>query len=494
MASPQQSTGSAGSVHTVGAARLAGLVDDFDRSPAYVGLADALATLITEGRLGRDERLPSERELSLALGVSRTTVTRAYARLQESGYARARQGAGTFTRVPAAARRAHDAFLTPSADVGLLDLTCAATPSAPGVADAVRRAHETLPGHLGGHGYYPAGLPQLRTALAEHHTRDGLPTRPEQIVVTPGALAGASLVFRALLRRGDRVLVENPTYPNAVDALRHEGARVFASDLDREGWDLDAVRADVRRSRPRLAYLVPDFHNPTGHLMRDDQRAAYADALRSVGAVAVVDEAHRDLAFDPLGAAPMPRRFAAHAPSAISLGSASKRWWGGLRMGWVRVPDPAMVEVLLRARMWRDLGAPVLEQLVLLHLLEAEASGAGRRAEHLARLRTQRDALTRAVGDLLPDWTYRLPGGGLALWCRLPRRGSTALAAAAVGAGVALPPGPVFAVTGGLDDCVRLPWTLPAEDLVEAVARLARCWADLPHAQPAPRDPPVVVA
>src|SRR6476646_5723389 len=96
---------------TIGAARVATLVGDFDRSPAYAGLAEALTLLIGDGRISLDTRLPSERELTEALGVSRTTVTRAYAALGDAGYAEARQGSGTYTRVPGGRARAHDRAL-----------------------------------------------------------------------------------------------------------------------------------------------------------------------------------------------------------------------------------------------------------------------------------------------------------------------------------------------------------------------------------------------
>jgi DNA-binding transcriptional regulator YhcF (GntR family) len=98
----------------ISAGRVATLVGGFDRSPAYAGLADALILLIGDGRIALDVRLPSERELTDALGVSRTTVTRAYAELRDAGYAAARRGAGTFTRVPGGRARAHDRALLPA--------------------------------------------------------------------------------------------------------------------------------------------------------------------------------------------------------------------------------------------------------------------------------------------------------------------------------------------------------------------------------------------
>ncbi|PVG81485.1 PLP-dependent aminotransferase family protein [Nocardioides gansuensis] len=457
----------------ISARRVASLVGDFDTSPAYAGLADALRLLIGDGRIGLDVRLPSERELTEAIGVSRTTVTRAYALLRESGYAEARQGSGTFTRVPGGRRRAHDrAFYPGSAGEDAIDLNCAAPSAPPGLAAAYAAAAEEIPAHLGGHGYFPYGLPVLREAIAATFEARGLPTHPDQVMVTAGALAGASIVAQAFTGPGDRVVVESPTYPNATAAIRHAGARVVPAPVDPDGWDIDALSAVVRQAAPRLAYLIPDFQNPTGHLMSDTQREQLAGTLRGSRTLAVVDEAHQALALDPVD---MPRPFASYSPDAITIGSASKCFWGGLRLGWLRAPLEQM-ERLLTARTGLDLGAPVLEQLVLTHLL---TDTQGIREAHLVRLRDQRDALVGAVRAELPEWRFRVPAGGLVLWCELPAALGTALTAEAERQGVVLAPGPVFAVEGGLDRFVRLPWTRPADELVEAVRRLAAAWAEV---------------
>jgi len=456
---------------TIGAARVATLVDDFDRSPAYAGLAEALVLLIGDGRIPLDTRLPSERDLTAALGVSRTTVTRAYAELRDAGYAEARRGAGTFTRVPGGRARAHDRALLPRpGDSDAIDLNCAAPSAPPGLAQAYAAAAADLPPYLGGHGYFPAGLPELQRAIAASYDARGLPTDPDQVMVTPGALSAACVVARAFTGPGDRVLVESPTYPNATDALRHAGARLTPSPIDPDGWDLGAVAATLRQSSPRLAYLVPDFQNPTGHLMTDAQREELAAALRRTRTTPVVDEAHQALALE--GQA-MPRPFAAYAPDTITIGSASKAFWGGLRLGWIRAPRSAM-ERLTRARVSLDLGAPVLEQLVLARVL---ASSDEILAANRARLREQRDALVAAARADLPEWGFRVPTGGLALWCRLPGPYGTAVAAEAELRGTIVAPGPVFAVEGGLDTFLRIPWSRPADDMREAVHRLAQAWA-----------------
>ena len=339
---------------------------------------------------------------------------------------------------------------------GVIDLVCAAASAPPGIAAAYADAAAALPAHLGGHGYYPAGLPDLQAAIAASYDDRGLPTSPEQIIVTAGALAASAIVGRALAGPQDRVLMESPTYPNAVQALRAGGGRLVSMPLDPEGWDLDAIAGVLAKRSPRLVHVMPDHHNPTGLVMPDRERAAYARLLAKHGATAVVDEAHHALGLD---GAPPQRPFASYAKDAITVGSASKSVWGGLRLGWIRAPHH-LVDPLVRARVGMDLGAPVMEQLVLVRLVTGEFDAV--LEAHRERLREQRDALDRPPSPRRsPTGPSGCPTGGMALWCRLPTAGATALSVEAERHGVLLAPGPSFAPEGGLDRYLRLPYTVP---------------------------------
>jgi DNA-binding transcriptional MocR family regulator len=472
---------------SIAPARLATLVGDFDRAPAYAGLTDALQVLIGDGRLPVELRLPSERDLSEALGLSRTTVTRAYAGLVESGFARARQGSGTVTRLPGGRRRGLDRTLTPSTTgEDVIDLNAAAPAALPGIGAVYADALQDLPRYLGGHGYFPTGVPVLQEAVAASYDARGLPTDPAQIMVVPGALSALTIVAQALVGPRDRVLVESPGYPNAFAALRRAGARLVGAPMDLDGWDLDTIGRVLDTTRPSLAYLIPDFQNPTGNLMPHAQRAELAALLRRTGTVAIVDESHQALALD---GRPVPKPFAAFAPETVTLGSTSKSFWGGLRVGWVRCPD-GVLDRLMAARVALDLGSPVLEQLVAARLLHRrEELWTDRRVG----LREQRDALADALGAALPQWRFRLPRGGLTVWCELPagdrRGGAVALVTEGERRGVVVSPGPVFAVDGGLDAFVRVPYSRPPDQLRLAVDRLAEAWAAVRESGPrsAPR-------
>lgn len=462
------------STGTVTPSRIAEVVGELRTRPAYAGLAEALRLAIGDGRLPAGVRLPSERDLAELLGLSRTTVTRAYASLRDDGYAHAHQGAGTFTRIPGGRARTWDRALTTRVgDDAAIDLNCAASSALPGLAGAYQAAVAELPAYLSGHGYYPAGLPELQQRLADGYRRRGLATDPAQVFLTVGALTAAAIAARVLVRPGDRVLVEVPGYPNAAQAFKAAGARLVPVPVDAGGWDLDLVESTLRRLRPCAAYLGPDFHNPTGALMDDADRRRIARALAGAGTVAVVDEVHQALALD---GRPMPRPLAAHVAEAggrsITVSGASKMLWGGLRLGWARV-DADLVDSFGESRLTVDLGAPVVEQLALTHLLDDLDHHL---AIHRARLREQRDALAGALRDRLPDWDVAAPEGGLWLWSRLPRPLAAAVADEAELRGLAVAPGPMFAPEGGLASWLRTPYTRPVPELLRAADILADAW------------------
>jgi DNA-binding transcriptional MocR family regulator len=469
-------------METTSARRLAELVGDLagDRPPRYAALAQRVRSLVADGRVPLGTRLPAERDLAGALALSRATVTAAYARLREDGWATARQGAGTFAALPAGPHRG--AWVPGPVDDGMIDMAHAA-PSAPvSVPAAFATALAELPRYLPQHGYHPAGLPDLRARIAERYTARGLPTAPEQVLVTAGALHGVATAFQTVLRRGHRLLVEQPTYPNALDAARAVGLRILPTALDPdepEEWPSAAERA-LRTVRPAGAYLMPDFHNPTGRVLDAAGRERLARALRRAGTTAVVDETFAELWLDT----PPPPPLAAFGAGHVSVGSLSKTFWGGLRIGWVRA-EGETVRHLTAVAVRSTMAGPVVEQLAACSLLDGADAAL---EEHRRQLRDRRATLIGELRARLPAWHVPEPAGGLVLWCGLPSGRSRALVAAAETHGLRLAPGPLFGTGHALDDRLRLPYTHPPEVLRNAVALLARADADVERGPRSPVD------
>lgn len=464
-------------VSRIGGRALAELLPDLRTmpGPVYSALAHAVTSLVLDGRVATETRLPSERELAAALQVSRATVTAAYDALRDDGFLASRTGSGSYVTVPAGSRPrpSLSRWTTRGSEAGdVIDLSCAALPAPPDILPAaVTTAAGRLAPYLLGDGYEPAGLPVLREAVAARFTARGATTRPDQILITNGSLHGLDLLLRLLIGPGDRVITELPTYPGALDAVRASGGRVVPVPMAAKGgWQVDQMRATLRQSAARLAYLTPDFHNPTGALVPEADRREVLKIARQTGTTVVVDESFVDLGFTAVE-----RPAAAVDPGVVTVGSLSKPVWGGLRIGWLRASTD-LVHRLAALRTSIDMSGPVLDQVVAADLFgDLDAIAHAR----ITQLRPQRDALITALADALPDWRVTVPQGGLSLWAELPAALSTPLTMLAAQAGVVVVPGSRFGVDGTLERFLRLPYALPADRLIEAVDRLAGVWTQL---------------
>ena len=462
---------------SIGAIQLDRVLGDWQqgRGPAYRALAGGMRTLVLDGRVPVETRLPAERELCAVLGVSRTTVTAAYELLREEGFLASRRGSGSWTALPAG-HPTPVAGLSPYATDrgGVIDLGVAAmTAPEPWISRAMAAACAELPAYTRTHGNFPAGLPVLREAVAERFAQRGLPTSPEQIMITSGAAGALALLLRALVGPADRIAVESPSYANVLQAIRFHGGRAVPVPFERDGWSMDAWARALREAAPTLAYVIPDFHNPTGLLMPEQQRRELVALARATGTRLLVDETMAELTLDDT--VPMPRPVAAfdRVGSVITIGSAGKTFWGGLRIGWIRAA-PDLIRRLAGDRASMDVCSPVMEQLAVRHLLTECLPAV--LAHQRQRVREQRDALVAAVREELPDWTFRVPDGGLSLWVRTEDGGLGGSALAAMAAqsfGVWIGSGPRFGVDGVLERFVRLPFAQSAEVSRDAVRRLA---------------------
>ena len=459
------------------------------RSPDYAALAGAIRGLLTDSRLPLGVRLPAERELAEALGISRTTVTAAYRSLRETGHLTSRRGAGSWTTLPNGHRVATSGLWAPVDEVDMIDLGVAASAAPVELIPAARAAADDLPRYIGSAGYHPSGLMDLREAVADGYTARGVATSGEQILITSGTQQALDLVLRLSVPAGAPVLVESPTYPNALAALSARRARISTHGLDTaSGWDGELLLGALRQTRPRLAYVIAEFQNPTGHLMPADLRERMVATAHATGTELVVDESWVDLPLDGTPVPPPVAVFDRHS-RVVSIGGMSKAYWGGLRIGWVRASAP-LVQRLAAIRVGVDMASPVLEQLVAVRLLRQST---GIVAARRAQLSVRRGALVTALREQFPEWTFHVPAGGVMLWAELDGPISSALARAAEDVGVRLAPGPRFGLDGTLERFLRLPFALPPDDLTEAVRRIATVRHDLdrtPH--PTWRQPAVI--
>lgn len=460
--------------------------------PMYQRLADAIEKLIAIGDLRGGTRLPAERQLSVELRVSRTTVAGAYELLADRRLVVRRHGSGTYVagirpdtpppRESVLMRSLErneilDGLIDPPRE--LLDLRAAVTHDAPPLPATVIEAFAAdMVDASRGQGYVPAGLPALRAMIAERYTAQGLPTQPGEVLITTGAQQALGLIAMLHVRPDDEVVTEALTHTGAIDLFIASGARIRTVPVGPLGADVDAIDRALT-DKPRLLYLIPSIHNPLGNVMPARERRRLATLLEDhPDLVVIADDTLADTYRDRRP--PPPLASYPGASRVLHTGSLSKLYWGGLRVGWVRGPMPE-IRRLARLKALSDLGSSIPSQRLAIRVLEEGPEFADARRDLLA---TRGRALEAALARHLPSWRFTSPEGGLCLWIRLPGGSARDLTIRAARAGVALAPGSIQSPEGHFSDHLRIPYSHPETTLVRAIDRLAAAWEA--HADPSP--------
>jgi DNA-binding transcriptional MocR family regulator len=445
--------------------------------PRYARLAAALLEAVDQQTLPRGTRVPAERTLAAVTGTSRGTVVACFDQLVEAGVLTRRQGAGTFVagRPSWAARPASGSVATMllrrvAEDREIIDLSV----SAPGDLRHLPPVDlDAAWGALDGHGLDPVGLPALRAEVARHLTeRQGLPTDPDQLIVTSGAQEALWLLGRVL--PGNRVLVSCPLYPGLRAAMAGTRAQLVTVPADAAGEDANAIER-AGRVPGGVAFVMPTGHNPAGTVMPWLRRQAIA-AIADAGRVTVVEDltlADLVLGEAAHGGPGAPPPLAALSTRVIAVGSVSKVLWGGLRVGWIRAGERVRSAVIAR-KSALNLGTPVLTQALAAQLLAG--IDAGWLAAHRAALTHRRDLVVALLAAHLPAWRVRTPEAGLSLWAELPLDSADAFALAAARHGVTVMAGGAACADGRHGHFVRLSFAEQPSTLELAAERLAVAW------------------
>jgi DNA-binding transcriptional MocR family regulator len=463
--------------------------------PLYLQIAERIQQLIRTGELAAGERLPPSRDLAAKLGVNRNTVTAAYDDLAATGMVHSHVGQGTFVLAPPSASElrtpmrfrfsraveaAADWVRTPAAyssdHAGAIDFATLVPDEELFPIEPFRKVLDEV---LGAEGkkllqYGPAaGHPPLRSYIAGRLVKRGVHAVAENVLIVNGSQQALDLICRTLLDPGDRVIVESPTYTIVLPLLAQYHAQIEAIPMTDRGMDLDALEHALERSRPKLIFTMPTFHNPTGITMDASRRLRLLELAARFGTPVVEDDYDSDLRFD--GEAVPPLKALDERESVLHIGTFSKGLFPGLRLGWVVAPRP-VVEILGRSKLISDYHTSLLLQAaVLAFCLE------GHYDRHLTRLasiyREKSRTLTRALERFFPPgvrWTR--PEGGYAFWVTLPKGFSAeALLEESSKAGVLFTPGAHFFARGEGERFFRLSISrVSADRIEEGVERLGK--------------------
>lgn len=453
--------------------------------PLHIRLTEALEGAISQGTLLPGARLPAERALAKALSLSRTTIVSAYDNLRERGWLMSKTGSGTWVskgHATSARSHAHSSVVARGAllnllqvnDPSLIDLAMATTePLSDLVASSMVRAQEDISNLIRQRNYMPFGLQSLRQGIADFYEKNGTPTNPDQILITTGAQQAISLITSLFVHRGDTVLVENPTYFGALEVFRFAGSRTFPLPLSKEHVLPEVLAQRISAVHPRLIYMSPTSHNPTGAIMPTFARRQIARDAEQHEIPIIEDETLAEIIFK----GSRPPSIASYSVSApiLTIGSLSKLFCPALRVGWIR-GHVSLVTRLAKLKSTVDLGSSLIPQAVAAELLSHIPDARTFRAKEL---RSKKDLVIRMIRSRGVDWTFVEPHGGLSLWLRMPNCDTKLLAQVALRNGVTITPGNLFSADESHSQFLRLPFLLEAASLAAGVDRLIVAWQEL---------------
>jgi GntR family transcriptional regulator/MocR family aminotransferase len=473
--------------------------------PLYRQIQHFLGEQIRAGALPAETQLPATRELAASLGVSRITVTNAYAELEAEGLIYSQLGSGTFVSpllesLPTTSEGSIIANDWPpwqqqplsrgltSAQQELADLMASVTHpdliSFVGGIGAVhlfpvddfRKAIQVVLRRDGSDALDygdPAGYPPLRATIAHILTSRGIPTHPDNVLITSGAQQALALVAHLLLRPGDVVLVESPTYLGAIALFRSMDVHLQGVPVDEQGMQVERADGMLRTARPKLIYVNPTFHNPTGTCMSGHRRRNLIALADRYNVPILEDDIAGDLRYE--GRAQPALKALDPGGRVIYVSTFSKVLTPGIRMS-AMVAEGPIYERLLGCKQIHDLATSNLLQRAL-----EEYITVGRYQAHLRRAcrlyRRRRDAMLKALEQHMPAGTqWQSPQGGLYLWLQLPEGLSAEeLYPLAGEEGVSFAPGSRFFPGKRPLSYLRLNCIMnPTEAIEEGIQRLAR--------------------
>jgi 2-aminoadipate transaminase len=341
-----------------------------------------------------------------------------------------------------------------------------------GLSAAAVRAFESDPAGTTAYGT-SVGYPRLRSWIADRHG-----VEPERVLVTNGSMQADAFLFEQLVRSGDDVIVERPTYDRTLLSLRGRGARVHAVELQPDGIDTDALASLLSAPggpQPTLAHIIPNFQNPAGYTLSYERRTRLLELAADHGFVVFEDDPYVELRFSGEG---LPTMLSMDPERVVYASSFSKTVCPGIRVGYL-VGPPDLIGAVAKLATGTYISPSMVSQSIV---YEFCASGAIDHSIEVvkAALAERAQTLQEALQSDLPDAQFVAPQGGYFLWVTLPEGTSVnELFDAAAERGVSFVKGSDFLLEGG-ENTLRLAYSgVTPEQIRTGVARLADAYRSL---------------
>lgn len=472
--------------------------------PIYRQLIRHIRMQIESGSLGAGARLPASRDLAHQLGVSRISVVNAYAELRSQGWLSAHAGRGTFVAAkngkagdegsnaaepvvrppdaPTVPHRAVREMMRLGHKHGVISFSHGSLSADLFPLQQLRDALNTVLLRDGARalGYEPPeGYGPLRGAVRDYVSALGIQCSSNRVLITGGTQQGVDLVVQALLSEGELIVTENPTYLGILDIARARRVQLQGIEMDGDGIRLDMLENFIIEHKPRLIYVMPGFHNPTGCVMPLHRRRQLLNLANAYRTPLLEDGVYHEFRFE--GENHPPLKALDDSGIVLHVSAFTKMLLPGLRIGYL-ISDAHHHERLVRVKQAADISTPGLNQRAI-HLLLEHGLLARQLKRNIFELQRRRDAALSAAARHLPPGTrWEVPEGGLFLWAELPRNGPNAaeLYITAVHCGVSYAIGNIFHTNSRGAWHVRLNYGAhPPAQIERGFQRLGRAWREL---------------
>lgn len=405
------------------------IINEHDNSPIYRQIYQGIKDLVRTGKLDVGYRLPAIRKLAEILEVNPSTIVKAYKILEEEGYIAKNLGSGCFISTPkkgAKSKRKHYTekdFEENLLMMGQLEMSnqwinLASTSSSTDLfpiddfKEAVRSVMERDGGEVFGYqeskGYYP-----LRTAIVEYLKEFDIDCSSEHIQIISGAQQGIDILAKSLLHPKDKVIVETPTYTGAISSFKSRGAEIIGIPNTSTGISLNELESCIKAQRPRLIYIMPNFHNPTGYCYDLETKLAILELAERYNLMIIEDDFASELYFE--GDFLPTLKSLDKYNRVIYIKSFSKVFAPGLRLAFILYPV-GLTEKIIAAKHISDISTSGLVQRSFEYYLAS-----GRWKDHISKIKTtykERCTIITSYIDanMLDQVSYYPPKGGISLW------------------------------------------------------------------------------
>jgi len=457
----------------------------------YKQLAEYIEKGIADGTFPPDKPLPSERYLASALNLNRSTVVHAYDELESMGLIERTRGSGTTIskdiwgitkkRIPSWNRYIEAGSFLPSQPVTQKIRKEAVEHKLINLASG-ELSEELFPkrflseitstrSFIGSLGYdHPQGNEILRTTIAKHVKKSrGIETNPSSILITSGAQQALHLIVQCLLKPGDAIAIEDPSYNYNLPIFKSVGIQIHYLPVDKDGINPEDLESLYKKHRIKMIFLNPYFQNPTGSLLNKKKKEAILDISSKLGIPVVEDDPYSLTAFS--GDKISTLKSMDRNGNVLYISSLSKVVASGLRIGWIIGPT-SVIERLSDAKQQIDFGHSSYTQWVANDFLESENFHIHIK-KLIKELEKRRDKIIKSLESYLKDQVeYSIPQGGIHIWCKiLKNHNETQLLEESIKRGIIYVPGSTL---GSKDGFVRFTFAKEDEDSIdEGIKRFA---------------------